>query len=278
MKFVNLHNKILPAVRSFYEQPRMEFQFNYLIYASDEMNYDSITTCSSFSYFNKLAENFQKCPIIKHWTYDTNYDGKIDFSYIELLFNNTLKFTNKLKFYLVFFYNARLELKCLLEPPAILIHELEIPEKNFDYNDIEIVGRLDLIQNIQFYCPFYEARDKTNFENNIIRDNAKQAQAYNINRIKKLIMQNPAYFEFKSIKSYREASFLNMKLKIKITMSINEVVTKYYLSLLEALGLLCIYLASFFAVSFYIYNKIKDFLFSRRYLNSWEVVPWEKFK
>lgn len=46
-----------------FEQPDVKFKFQYLVLG--EMNEGSIVTCSSYDFFNKKTEEFQKCSSIK---------------------------------------------------------------------------------------------------------------------------------------------------------------------------------------------------------------------
>lgn len=59
----SLNPNIWSKELTIFEQPDVKFKFQYLVLA--ETNERSVVTCSSFDFFNKKTEEFQKCSSIK---------------------------------------------------------------------------------------------------------------------------------------------------------------------------------------------------------------------
>lgn len=63
----SLNQNIWSKELTIFEQPDVKFKFQYLVLG--ETNEGSVATCSSFDFFNKKTEEFQKCSSIKVFTH-----------------------------------------------------------------------------------------------------------------------------------------------------------------------------------------------------------------
>lgn len=176
-------------------------------------------------------------------------------------------------------YNLKLskylQKKCHLQPPAVLVQHVEIPSRARASSIIILNSKLTLIQNDEFICPFYGRKAKTRFRKEILATNASNLDLFDIKFIYSKIKNNPGYFSLETMEEYYERTY-ESGISIDINIDIPQLSVRYHLSVWERLGQFWLYFASFFGISFLVVNKLKDFLFSRHYLRSWEIIPWKK--
>ncbi|EDW36832.1 GL25847 [Drosophila persimilis] len=183
-------------------------------------------------------------------------------------------------FDLVLFFDAHLQHKCDLSPPSVLAYQLQLPPSGrFRNGRIQLKGELQLKQYVEFTCPFPGRDIKTKFRPVHVETNASYADMsqYKIESLMAQIKANPAYFQLSIEETYyRPTSPRLNRLSIELELDVLQVPGRYHLSIWERLGQFWLYFASFFGISFYIVNKVKDFLFGRHIIRSWEIIPWKK--
>lgn len=146
-----------------------------------------------------------------------------------------------------------------------------------------IETELELKQYEDFDCATFDASSKTSFQpinlNNNIQNNIDVEEIRK--RYKRLTLlqqlkKNPGYFEVKLIEKDFERGPAVDGLNVQWDVRISQIGIRYRLGVWERLAQFWLYFASFFGLSFCIVNRIKDYLFSKHIIRSWEIAPWKK--
>ncbi|XP_012159104.1 uncharacterized protein LOC101462281 [Ceratitis capitata] len=275
--------------RILFEQPRLQFKFQSIFIAETEAQYNAsahpqanrkpvnLVVCSTFPGLNTAAiEHSRNCEGIKYWTDDFDYDGTIDRAHFQQQLD-TLPGRMR-SFDLAVFFEAKLKHKCPLSPPALLTYHNIIPSAaQFSSGTILLKAELKLKQYIEFTCPFPGRNVKTQFRQVELHSNTSHFNLhdYQISSLLEQFKANPAYFQLSEEEIYyrREPG---SSLRIQLDLDVLQVPARYHLSVWERLGQFWLYFASFFGISFYIMNKLKDYLFGQHIIRAWEVIPWKK--
>lgn len=148
---------------------------------------------------------------------------------------------------------------------------------------ILIDTEFDLKQYKDFDCAVFGSSAKTSYQPVYLNNKA----THNIGteeiatRYKRLTLihelrKNPGYFETKLVEKDFERRPAIDGLYIQWDINISQIGVRYRLSIWERLAQFWLYFASFFGLSFCIVNRIKDYLFSKHIIGSWEIAPWKK--
>ncbi|KAM7356076.1 uncharacterized protein ACRADG_001930 [Cochliomyia hominivorax] len=266
--------------RILYEQPQVQFKYNSIFLAETQKVNESETNifaCSTFPNLNNALnnDNNDKCEGIKYWTEDLDYDGYAD----RVHFVQNLETLNHklIAFDIALFFEAHLKHKCTLSPPALLIHHFDLPSTSqLTSGAITLRAELMLKQYIEFTCPFPGRNTKTSFRSLKFSTNSSNMQQFHIESMWNQIKSNPAYFHLDIQESYIRKFPNEQGLSFQLDLDILQLGARYHLSIWERLGQFWLYFASFFGISFYIMNKVKDFLFGHHIVRSWEIIPWKK--
>lgn len=147
-----------------------------------------------------------------------------------------------------------------------------------------IQSELDFHQYDDFNCPILNSKASTEFHGISLNQN-QLSQQLDIDEIQKrykrftLIQQlqmNPGYFKGKLVEKDFERGPLVNGLHIQWNIKISPVGIRYRLNIWERLTQFWLYFASFFGFSFWFINYVKDYLFSKHIIGSWEIAPWKK--
>ncbi|KAH8392096.1 hypothetical protein KR215_000582 [Drosophila sulfurigaster] len=270
--------------RVLYEQPNVQFKYQYVFVANLATNEASsspgFVACSSFGNFNARTQNYSgNCETSKYWTQDLDRDTVTDRLHFRLELSELP--TDLTKFDLLLFFEAQLRHKCVLTPPAVLAHQLQLPQSaRMQNGHILLKGELKLKQYVEFTCPFPGRNIQTHFRQVQLDSNSSHANIaqYKMESLLGQVKANPAYFQLVVQETYFKptAPLLERGLIIELEVDVLQVPARYHLSIWERLGQFWLYFASFFGISFYIMNKLKDFLFGRHIIRSWEIIPWKK--
>ncbi|XP_022224490.2 transmembrane protein 231 [Drosophila obscura] len=270
--------------RVLYEQPNVAYNYQYIFVGSTEPGEDgeaeSLVACSSFSYFNaQMRQYTNSCSASRYWTEDVDYDTVTDRAHFQLELQQVP--ARLMHFDLLLFFDAHLQHKCDLSPPSLLSHQLQLPlSGRFRNGRIQLKGELQLKQYVEFTCPFPGRNIKTNFRPVHVQTNASHADIsqYKMESLMAQVKANPAYFQLSIQETYYRPTSPRLEpgLSIELELDVLQVPARYHLSIWERLGQFWLYFASFFGISFYIMNKLKDFLFGRHIIRSWEIIPWKK--
>lgn len=270
--------------RVLYEQPRVQFNYQYIFVASTELAQDtedaSFVACSSFHNFNARTRNFTShCDTTKYWAEDLDHDEVSDRLHFHLELQQLP--ARVMNFDLLLFFDAQLQHKCKLSPPAVLAHQLQLPlASRLQNGRIQLKGELKLKQYVEFTCPFPGRHIQTHFRQVQLDTNNSHADMsqYKMESLLAQVKANPAYFQLVVQETYYRPTSLRTDpgLSIELELDVLQVPARYHLSIWERLGQFWLYFASFFGISFYVMNKLKDFLFGRHIIRSWEIIPWKK--
>ncbi|XP_036328611.1 uncharacterized protein LOC118740950 [Rhagoletis pomonella] len=275
--------------RVLFEQPRLQFKFQSIFTAETDEKYEAangheskrstndLVVCSTFPQLNSIMqEHSGSCEGIKYWTDDFDHDGTID----RVHFQQQLDFLpGRIKsFDLALFFEAQLKHKCPLSPPALLTYHTFIPSAaQIRAGTILLKAELKLKQYIEFTCPFPGRNTKTKFREVQLSFNNShvELQEFQIPSLLEQLKANPAYFQLSEQDTYFQHE-PGKTLRVQLDLDVLQVPARYHLSVWERLGQFWLYFASFFGISFYVMNKIKDYLFGRHIIRAWEVIPWKK--
>ncbi|XP_023301645.2 uncharacterized protein LOC111683774 [Lucilia cuprina] len=266
--------------RVLYEQPQVQFKYQSIFLAEtmkSAKQESEVFVCSTFPNLNNALANDDndKCEGIKYWTDDLDYDGNVDRVYF-VQHMESLK-QKLISFDIALFFEASLKHKCSLSPPALLIHHIDLPLASQLTSGV-IVVRADLMlkQYVEFTCPFPGRNTKTSFRNIKLNTNTSQTQQFQTENMWNQVKSNPAFFQLDLQETYVRKSPAEQGLTLQLDLDILQLGARYHLSIWERLGQFWLYFASFFGISFYIMNKVKDFLFGHHIVRSWEIIPWKK--
>ncbi|ALC40127.1 CG14020 [Drosophila busckii] len=269
--------------RVLYEQPNVQFKYQYIFVGSTEPESDadgSWLACSSFGNLNARLQNFSSsCEANKYWTEDLDHDTVTDRLHFQLVLQELP--ARLMRFEILLFFEAQLRHKCELAPPAVLAYQLQLPEGNRLHNGrIQLKGELKLKQYVEFTCPFPGRNIQTHFRQVQLdaSNNYVDMAQYSMEHLLAQVKANPGYFQLAVQETYYRPTDPQMVpgITIELEMDVLQVPARYHLSIWERLGQFWLYFASFFGISFYIMNKLKDFLFGRHIIRSWEIIPWKK--
>lgn len=173
----------------------------------------------------------------------------------------------------------------MLSPPALVSVNVDVPQNsNWRGGGLIVIDtELDLKQYEDFNCAVFGDSTKTKYQPVFLNNNAlKNIDIEELNRqYKRLTLlqklkKNSGYFEIKLIEKDFERGPATDGLNIQWDINISQIGIRYRLSIWERLAQFWLYFASFFGLSFYVVNRIKDYLFSKHIIGSWEITPWKK--
>lgn len=178
------------------------------------------------------------------------------------------------KFSLVLFFDGIIERRCFLSLPAAIIVEHAY---HTDFNNKLIIkGDVALVQKYEFHCPLLGRNTGSYFKNEILSINSTNIEQYSLENIRKSMKLSEGYIELHTKETYSRESLEYNHTSIDVELDIGQLPVRYHSSFWEHIGIFWLYFASFVGLSFYITNRIKDFVFSKHWVNSWEIIPWKK--
>uniref|UniRef100_A0A1B0AW62 Transmembrane protein 231 n=1 Tax=Glossina palpalis gambiensis TaxID=67801 RepID=A0A1B0AW62_9MUSC len=266
-----------------YEKPRMEFEYK-SIFMAKTANYDkswktknifaNFHLCSTYPKLNEILND--KCDCLKYWTNDFDKDGIPDRVHFLQKIDSLQRNLTSLEWILVM--QAKLKHKCSLSPPAILIAHIDVPSTNqFRSGIVTINAELFLKQNIEFVCPYLGQNIRSQFNTILINPQSRSDfQQYRASFLLQQLELQSGYFQLKLISTNYEACPPELGLTVQLNLDIGQASVRYHVSVWERLSQFWLYFVSFFGLSFYLINKLKDYLFGKHILRSCEIMPWKK--
>uniref|UniRef100_A0A1A9WQ05 Transmembrane protein 231 n=1 Tax=Glossina brevipalpis TaxID=37001 RepID=A0A1A9WQ05_9MUSC len=275
-----------PSIDILYEKPNVEFEYK-SIFMADTASYGKgwktkniftdLYVCSTFAKLNEIfKEAGNKCDSLRYWTHDLDKDGASDRVHFLQQTDSLECNLTSLKWILVM--QAKLKHKCNLSPPAILDVNIDIPmTKQFRSGLVTIDAELFLRQHIEFICPYLGRNVRSQFNTILINPQSRSdLKQYRTSFLLQELKPQPGYFQLKLININYEPRSPEVGLSVQLNLDIEQVGVRYQLSIWERLTQCWLYFASFFGFSFYLMNKLKDYLFSKHIVRSWEIIPWKK--
>uniref|UniRef100_A0A1A9V5S1 Transmembrane protein 231 n=1 Tax=Glossina austeni TaxID=7395 RepID=A0A1A9V5S1_GLOAU len=266
-----------------YEKPRLEFEYK-SIFMANTANYEkswrtkniftNFHLCSTYPKLNELLNDH--CDSLKYWTNDFDKDGTPDRVHFLQKTDSLQRNLVNLEWILVM--QAKLKHKCSLLPPAILIAHIDVPSTNqFRSGIVTINAELFLKQNIEFVCPYLGQNIRSQFNTVLINPQSRSDfEQYRASFLLQQLELQSGYFQLKLISTSYETRPPEDGLSVQLNLDIGQASVRYYLSIWERLSQFWLYFASFFGLSFYLMNKLKDYLFGKHILRAWEIMPWKK--
>lgn len=145
----------------------------------------------------------------------------------------------------------------------------------FRSGEIQIEADLNFVQRTGFYCPYFLRQIKSHFYHSIVPENSTNIQDYEIVNIRRKLKNNPAFMAINPATTYWRRRPTG-DIVLTVSLSIDEVESRYHTSLWQRLGQIWIYYLSIFLVCAYGMEKLKSYIFSRQMIRAWEIIPWKK--
>ncbi|XP_053602737.1 transmembrane protein 231 [Plodia interpunctella] len=276
--FTTLLNIILPFIiayrsrgfwlksHNYYEQPAVRFQYEYILIAETEDPSQPIV-CGEASILNGYGlPGDENCAQIQVQERDYNEDGKNDFLNIDFTLNVPQQRT-VVSFIGIIGIDFQLHNVCPLHMQSLVIisEEFAVPPKGLTYfGDME----------------FYQVTHLTCLRNVI-------DTTYNISLLSYSKDSNENIVDFILGNYYRRAVITQSKrlyshgqnghtgtMKIDVNLRIPEMLVVYKPSLLQELKWAWPQYLSLIVIFYWIFEKIKRFVFHNRLLMAWVIIPW----
>ncbi|CAK1550056.1 unnamed protein product [Leptosia nina] len=249
----------------FYEQPAVRPTFEYLLVGDTEDPYHTVI-CGSGNNLTKEFEN--QCREIQLQEYDPNNDGKTDVINfkikLDLVENHTIT-----SIILILGLDFHLMTICPLQMQtfALVSKEFNNPTSGVKYN-----AYLELVQTSHLSCLRHHLDSKYNISLLANTDfSEEQAIDIMINSyfMREVTTQVKPYF-------VRSQHGYTGTMKIDLFLKIPEMKILYTPSFLQEVKWAWPQYLSLAITFYWIFNRIKRFVFNNRLLMAWEIIPWKK--
>lgn len=146
---------------------------------------------------------------------------------------------------------------------------------NFRSGQITLAGKLNLEQKSSFFCPYFMRNVKSNFYFELIPSNSTNIRDYEITTIQKRLASNVGFMKFEQTNAIWDRS-ADDEVRINLSVDIGEVNTRFHTTFWQKLMSFWTEYLAVLVVFVFLFNKLKFYMFSRRLLRAWEIIPWKK--
>ncbi|CAH0603026.1 unnamed protein product [Chrysodeixis includens] len=255
--------------QKFYEQPAIHFTYEYLLVAeSDDPSY-SIVCNSMKGYIGNDINNEEHCTEFQVQEHDVNSDGKVDLLdfkyYLDVPKERTITSVA-----LIFLLDFQLKTICPLhmQSLAVINREFMTPPSGFKY-----------LGDLQFYqishLPCKPNMINTKYNNSILFTYAKAGH----NNIVDSILDT---YYMREVATHTNTLYSRIQnghtgsMQVQASVRVPEMEIKYTPSLMQELKWAWPQYLSLAVIFYWIFNKIRLFVFFNRLFMAWEIVPWKK--
>ncbi|XP_028170232.1 transmembrane protein 231 [Ostrinia furnacalis] len=253
---------------TFYEQPLVRFTYEYLVVAETDDPSQPIV-CGEAALLNEDALNGEEnCAQLQVQEFDYNYDGKHEALNFKLNLN-VPKHRTITSVLIILGLEFKLKSVCPLQMQSLAVIDNAFPVAP---SGLKFYGDIELYQVSHLPC-----------EPNIIHTKYNSSlfnhKNNNNDNVVDLILEN--YFsrevttQVKTLHS-RSQNGHTSSMEINIYLRVPEMLIRYLPSILQELKWAWPQYLSLVVVFYWIFNRIKKFVFNNRLLMAWEVVPWKK--
>ncbi|PZC77263.1 transmembrane protein 231 [Helicoverpa armigera] len=253
---------------SFNEQPEIHFPYEYLLVVETDDPSKPLECGDTNGKYEHFLKNEENCLEFQVQEYDLNGDQKpdlLDFKFIlEIPEGRTIK-----SIMIVFILDFQLQSVCPLhmQSLALVNKEFATPPSGFKY-----FGDLQFYQISHLPCKQNVIHTKYNNSLfNFDKSNNENALDY--------ILEN--YF-VREVTTHTKTLFSRSQnghaglMQIQISLRVPEMEIKYLPSLMEELKWAWPQYLSLVIIFYWIFDKIKRFVFQNRLVMAWEITPWKK--
>ena len=246
-----------------WEQPVLQFQYQYNVWATraDEV----LVSCSSLpSLVAQIEEakdrNTTKgCASLKISEGDWNHDGVMDQMSFQVTTPGPVE-----RFSVQLFFAARLHKLCSFQQiPSVLLYDSRNPvEENLVHLDLSVS------QRVAFNCPLLFGHQETLFQP------LNLSEYHSSLSLQQRLERGPGYFYFEPSRTFKNPSL--PRNTIRLSLRIPQLMLRFQRPLWnQAMSTWTQFLAMY--VVFYLMTKkLKDYVYGRYWIRSWEVIPWKK--
>ncbi|KAJ6623777.1 Transmembrane protein [Pseudolycoriella hygida] len=281
-------NELWYQPKIIYEQPIVSFQYKYILmgeYGSSlDINDDvnnmvdgspALAVMSSFGFLNEITESWQKRGTVKYWKEDFDRNNVPDRLHFQFVYEST----NEKLTYLSMFIELDAYIEnhhCKLHVPAAVIISKELLPPNFLSGEISFEGKLKLEQKSSFHCPYFMRKVKSNFYYELIPTNSTHIHDYEVTQIRKKLANNVGFIQFEKTNTHWDRRSEDDKVVINLSVDIGEVKSRFHLTFWQKLLSFWTKYLAVLVIFVYFVSKFKFYLFSRRILRAWQIIPWQK--
>ncbi|KAL0849359.1 hypothetical protein ABMA28_013669 [Loxostege sticticalis] len=253
---------------NYYEQPVIRFTYEYLVLAETDDPSQPIL-CGEAVILDEEAHNGEEnCAQLQVQEYDYNDDGKHDALYFKLNINVPSHRTIS-SILLLFGLEFQLKSTCPLhmQSLAVIDKAFNVAPSGFKlYGDVVLyqIAHLPCVPNVidtKYNNSLLNYRNK-------IGDNVVDFILESYFHREVTTQVNPVYS--------RNQNGHTSSMDINIHLRVPEMVIRYRPSILQELKWAWPQYLSLVVVFYWIFNRIKKFVFNNRLLMAWEVIPWKK--
>ncbi|XP_026757163.2 transmembrane protein 231 [Galleria mellonella] len=253
--------------QSYYEQPVVHFTYDYLLVA-ETVDPSQPIICGETSILDEEITNEENCIDMQVQEYDYNGDGKNDM--LNIIFNLNIPMDKTIaSTTIILALDFQLKTICPLQMQtlAIINENFAVPPSGLKYyGDIELyqVSHLPCLRNI------VDTKYNISLLNHSLDSNENI-----VDLILEKYINREVITQTKTLHS-RSQNGHTGNMEVRMYLRIPEMKIHYIPSLLQELKWAWPQYLSLVVIFYWIFNKIKKFVFNNRLLMAWEIVPWKK--
>ncbi|KAM3964820.1 transmembrane protein 231 [Aphomia sociella] len=253
--------------QSYYEQPVVYFTYDYLLVAETADPSQPIV-CGETSALDETIINEENCAVMQVQEYDYNGDRKNDMLNIRFNLNVPVDKTIA-SVTIILALDFQLKTICPLQMQnlAVINKDFVVPASGFNY-----YGDIELHQVTHLPCSRNVIDTKYNISllNHVIDSNENI-----VDLILEKYVHREVTTQIKTLHS-RSQNGHTGNMDLRIYLRIPEMKIRYIPSILQELKWAWPQYLSLVVIFYWIFNKIKRFVFNNRLLMAWEIVPWKR--
>ncbi|XP_068621351.1 transmembrane protein 231-like [Battus philenor] len=251
---------------SFYERPITRATFDYLIVATT-VDPSRTIICGDATGLN-IESNNENCAEAQIQEHDYDIDSKTDM--IQFQFKLNVSPENVISsVILILAIDFQLQTICELHMQSLAIISKEFtisPSEFYYYGDLEFyqTSHLPCLRNVvdtRFNNSLFELTDEN--EDNIIDFIIKNYYKRSVTTQTKLLFS-------------KNQGVANDVLNLNIVLRVPEMHIRYEPSIMQELKWAWPQYLSLVAIFYWLFSKVKKFVFNKRLLMAWKIVPWKK--
>ncbi|XP_059060365.1 transmembrane protein 231-like [Achroia grisella] len=253
--------------QTYYEQPTIQFTYDYLLLA-ETVDPSQPIICAETSILNEEISNEENCAGMQVQEYDYNGDGKNDM--LNFIFNLNVPTDRTIaSITVILALDFQLKATCPLHMQSLaVIHEnFIVPPSGLKYyGDIELyqVSHLPCMRNM------VDTKYNTSLLNHFLDTNENIVDFILEQYINREVITQTKKLHSRSQNGHTGNMDVNMHIRIP------ETKIRYIPSLLQELRWAWPQYLSLVFIFYWIFNKIKRFVFNNRLLMAWEIIPWKR--
>ncbi|XP_045535304.1 transmembrane protein 231-like [Papilio machaon] len=250
---------------SFYEQPVVRPTYEYLLVATT-LDPSEFIICGDATNLKLEKWNDDNCAETQIQDYDYNADGRPDMLHFQFALNVPPKYVIT-SIVLILGIDLQLQTTCEMHMQALatINRQFTIPPSRFYY-----IGDLEFYQ--KSHLPCLKNVIDTSYNTSLFNIPYKQGDfiEYTLQKY----FKRTAITQVKTLFSNSHTGNTEV-LNIIINLEVPEMNIRYQPSIMQELKWAWPQYLSLVAIFYWLFNQVKKFVFNKRLLMAWEVVPWK---